>query len=137
MIWSLRMENENHITIKIRFKIQGVHALEQSFEVSLQEQYRALLYAQPFPNAVTENKTGIKNRHPGLSTREMRAIDIDQDIVVTRVMRVIVCSLHSVLRSPWLDCEARQLFCMSNASGSPSGTLLRNGELTHLSNKRF
>ena len=58
----------------------------------------SLVHAQPFPDAVAEHETAVKNRHHRLGAWRHDAIDVDQDIVVTGISGEVMRTLSHGLQ---------------------------------------
>jgi hypothetical protein len=74
-------------------QIDGLGGLVQTVQVHFEEGDRAVMHTQPFPHAVTEYEPGIKHGHHGALARIERAVHVNENIAVTRIVRTVMRAL--------------------------------------------
>ena len=71
-------------------------ALQQAIDMRIQEHKSPLVKTQAFPDTVTQDKSGIEDRNPGLRTRHQGTVQVDQDICISWIGREILAARHAV-----------------------------------------
>ena len=67
-------------------QVQRLRTLPQALHVAVEEGNDTVVGAQPFPNAITEDKAAVEHRDNRLVAGKQLAVDIDENLVVARIL---------------------------------------------------
>ena len=82
--------------VQADFQTDGFRTLVQAVQVLLKESKNALVEADAFPYAVSNQKAAVEYRNFGFAARYQIAVDIDQNSFVARILKGIVGSVGHI-----------------------------------------